>query len=79
MGGRTAWTALVLPCPRGNNFKVGKGEVEGAEKLRLVGPVTLRKNGQQKGGCLGGDLASKMRNGIPWKLALLFLPLNKEF
>lgn len=54
MGGRTAWPALVLPCPRGNSFKLGKGAVEGAEKLRLVGPVSLlRKNNEQKEGCSG--------------------------
>lgn len=43
-------TAFVLPCPQGNRFELGKGEVEGAEKFRLVGAVTLLgKNSEQKG------------------------------
>lgn len=45
-------TALVLPSSQGNSFKQGKGEVEGAEKLRLGGAITsLGKNSEQKGAC----------------------------
>lgn len=63
---------------KGRTFKLGKGEVEGAEKLRLAAAITLLgKNSEQKGGC-SGNLKSKMRSGIPWKLPLLSLALNKE-
>ena len=49
---------LQLSCMQGNSLKPGKGEeMEGVEKVRLVGLVTLlRKNGEQNEGHSGDKI-----------------------